>query len=157
MQNTDSSDNGGRAYIPANRILRKAAKAAKQLQAQIQQQERAAQEQAALQLRFDELEAANVNFANTDAQCRTQIHRMTAVAPTSRLTGLRGRLRRQLNSCRYRYSNRRKQHRTKKIIRNQTKNLKKNTIAHASASRCSKIYSKIETFNQTPKSWACCG
>jgi len=65
MHNSDTSDDGSRAYIPANRTSRRAAKAAKQLQIQEQQQEQAAQEQVALQLRFAELEAANAKLLKT--------------------------------------------------------------------------------------------
>jgi hypothetical protein len=44
----DSSDDGGRTYVPANRTARKAAKAAWQIKAQEQEQEQSSQEQAAL-------------------------------------------------------------------------------------------------------------
>ncbi len=58
----ESSDDGERVYVPANRTARKAAKAAKQLQEQEQEQAQASREQAALQLRFDQLEAENARI-----------------------------------------------------------------------------------------------
>jgi hypothetical protein len=65
MNHTDSSDDGGHRYVPANRTARKAAKAARQAQVQEQVQEQVSQEQAALQLRFDLLQAENAKLAKT--------------------------------------------------------------------------------------------
>jgi hypothetical protein len=61
----ESSDDGERVYVPANRTARKAAKAAKQLQEQEQEQAQASREQAALQLRFDQLEAENARISKS--------------------------------------------------------------------------------------------
>ena len=61
----ESSDDGERVYVPANRTARKAAKAAKQLQEREQEQAQASREQAALQLRFDLLEAENARISKS--------------------------------------------------------------------------------------------
>ena len=80
MQSTsqDSSDDGGRTYVPANRTARKAAKAAKQLQVQEQAQEQSSRDQAALQLRFDQLEADNARITKALKNKRKALKRIRA-------------------------------------------------------------------------------
>jgi hypothetical protein len=78
MNHTDSSDDGGHRYVPANRTARKAAKAARQAQAQEQEQEQVSQEQAALQLRFDLLQAENAKLAKTLKNKKKALKRIRA-------------------------------------------------------------------------------
>jgi hypothetical protein len=78
MQSPDSSDDGGRVYVPANRTARKAAKAAKQLQEQEQEQAQSSREQAALQLRFDQLEADNARISKSLRNKKKALKRIRA-------------------------------------------------------------------------------